>query len=143
LYGPQADDGRRYVKDAFHRYVVNGEAAVNPAQTGTKACLHYVRRVPQGGATVIRLRWSPRKHARPLAEIDAIVAQRQVEADEFYAGIHPQNASADERRIQRQAFAGMMWSKQNYIFDVELWLDGDNPRMPPPASRATMRNMHW
>ncbi len=143
LYGPQADDGRVYVKDAFHRCVVNGEPAVNPAQTGTKACLHYVRRVPAGASTVIRLRLSPRKRAKPLAEIDAIVAQRQSEADAFYAGIHPKNATADERRIQRQAFAGMLWSKQNYIFDVDQWLNGDNSSLPPPGSRGSMRNKHW
>jgi hypothetical protein len=143
LYGPQADDGRRYVKDAFHRYLVNGEAVVNPAQTGTKACLHYVRRVPAGASTVVRLRLSPGRHANPLAEIDAVVAQRRGEADEFYAAIHPKNASADERRIQRQAFAGLLWSKQNYIFDVHIWLEGDNPHVPPPESRKNMRNKHW
>src|SRR6185436_4986351 len=143
LYGPRADDGRRYVKDAFHRYVVNGEAAVNPAETGTKACLHYARRVTAGGSTVVRLRLSPDPHAEPLAGVDAVVAQRRSEADEFYAAIHPRNASEDERRIQRQAFAGMLWSKQNYIFDVQVWLEGDNPRLPPPETRKDMRNKHW
>src|SRR6185436_11849080 len=138
-----ADNGRRYVKDAFHRYVVNGEAAVNPAKTGTKGCLHYARRVPAGGSTVIRMRLSPLTHAEPLTGIDAVVGQRRSEADEFYAAIHPKNATADERRIQRQAFAGMLWSKQNYIFDVQVWLEGDNPRLPPPESRKTMRNKHW
>jgi hypothetical protein len=144
LYGPVADDGRRYVKDAFHRRIVNGEAqAVNPALTGTKAGLHYVRRVAPGGSTVVRLRLCKEKTRAPLAELDHTVALRMREADEFYASIHPAGASEDERRVQRQAFAGLMWTKQNYIFDVDLWLNGDNPRNPPPSSRENIRNKHW
>lgn len=138
-----SDDGRKYVKDAFHRHVIHGESSVNPAQTGTKACLHHVRNVPAGGSTVIRLRLTPDTLAEPLRQVDAIVAKRLAEADEFYAKIHPKGASEDECRIQRQAFAGMMWSKQNYIFDVDKWLKGDNPKMPPPASRENIRNKHW
>ncbi|WP_418315950.1 MGH1-like glycoside hydrolase domain-containing protein [Piscinibacter sakaiensis] len=143
LYGEAADDGRRWVKDAFHRQIVDGEPACNPAGSGTKAGLHYHRFVEAGGSTVIRLRLTPALLADPLLDIDRIVAERLAEADEFYAAIHPANASADERLIQRQAFAGMMWSKQNYIFDVELWLKGDNPKAPPPESRKTIRNEHW
>ena len=143
LYGPAADDGRRYVKDAFHRQVVNGEAAVNEEEMGTKACLHYVRKIAAGESTVVRLRLCPEEMKSPLAEVDRIVATRLREADEFYDAIHPRGASEDERRVQRQAFAGLMWSKQNYIFDVDRWLDGDNPDLPPPASRHHMRNKHW
>ncbi len=139
----KSDDGRKYVKDAFHRHVIHGEASVNPELTGTKACVHHVRSVPAGGSTVIRLRLTPDTLDAPLAQVDAIVAKRLAEADEFYAAIHPKGASEDERRIQRQAFAGMMWSKQNYIFDVDKWLKGDNPKMPPPASRENIRNKHW
>jgi hypothetical protein len=139
----QFDDGRRYVKDAFHRHIIHGEDAINPAMTGTKAGLQYVRTVPAGGSRVIRLRLTGGTLAAPLEEVDAIVARRRAEADEFYAGIHPAGATEDECRIQRQAFAGMMWSKQNYIFDVQKWLDGDNPNLPPPASREHIRNKHW
>ncbi len=143
LYGAHADDGRTYVKDGFHRHVVNGEASVNPANRGTKACFHYRRTVPAGGSTVIRLRLCAEPVAAPLADVDLIVAQRLREADAFYAQIHPAGASEDERRVQRQAFAGLMWSKQNYIFDVAQWLDGDNPKEPPPGSRVEIRNKHW
>jgi hypothetical protein len=143
LYGAQADDGRRHVKDAFHRQIVDGEAACNPDQRGTKAGLHFDRRVAAGASTVIRLRLTPAAVPAALADVDDVVARRLAEADEFYAGIHPPGASEDERRIQRQAFAGMMWSKQNYIFDVELWLKGDNPKVPPPDSRKGSRNVHW
>jgi hypothetical protein len=143
LYGPQADNGRKYFKDAFHRQIVNGEAAANPAGRGTKACLHYRRRVKAGGSTVVRLRLCPQDLSDPLDAVDQIIAQRLNEADEFYDDIHPRRATGDERRAQRQALAGLMWSKQNYIFDVERWLNGDNPSLPPPSSRPDIRNKHW
>ncbi len=144
LSGAQAGQAHAHVKDAFHRQVVHGEqTATNPAQRGTKACLHYTRTVQAGGSTVVRLRLSAATLVQPLQDVDAIVARRLREADAFYASIHPARASEDERRIQRQAFAGLMWSKQNYLFDVNLWLKGDNPRAPPPASRHCIRNTHW
>ncbi|MGD8843027.1 MAG: glucosidase, partial [Gammaproteobacteria bacterium] len=142
VYG--ADDGRLYTKDAFHRYLVEGhKQAVNPAASGTKACIHYHRKLPAGGVCVFRLRLSPDFHNAPLAQVDEIIAARLRDADEFYSELHPPNASDDERNIQRQALAGLMWSKQNYIFDVDLWLKGDNPHAPPPASRLQIRNQHW
>ena len=72
-----------------------------------------------------------------------MIALRKQEADEFFTSIHPPKASADECHVQRQAFAGLMWGKQNYIFDVQKWLEGDNKNMPPPASRNGIRNQHW
>ncbi len=143
LYGEQADDGRKYVKDAFHRHIVNGERCVNPRHKGTKAGLQFVRKVPAHGSTVVHLRLSNKAMKDPLGDVDAIVAKRLADADDFYATVHPKNANEDERRVQRQAFAGLMWSKQNYIFDVEKWLKGDNPDMPPPYSRNFVRNTHW
>ncbi len=143
LHGPPADNGRKYFKDAFHRQIVNGEAAANPDGRGTKACLHYARTVKAGGSTVVRLRLCPQDLRDPLGAVDQIVARRLKEADEFYDDIHPRRATSDERRIQRQALAGLMWSKQNYIFDVNRWLNGDNPSLPPPSSRADIRNKHW
>jgi hypothetical protein len=143
LYGREADNGRKYFKDAFHRQIVNGEPAANPAGNGTKACLHYQRTVKAGGSTVVRLRLCRQDLRDPLDAVDQIVAKRLREADEFYDDIHPRRATEDERRVQRQALAGLMWSKQNYIFDVHRWLDGDNPVLPPPASRHNIRNMHW
>ena len=81
--------------------------------------------------------------ADPLREVAPTIDQRRAEADEFYAAIHHPRATEDERRIQRQAFAGLLWSKQSYLFDVDRWLDGDSPEFPPPASRHTIRNQHW
>jgi hypothetical protein len=145
VYGPGNRSRRRYVKDAFHRHVIHGEAAINPKREGTKAALHYVfDAVPPGGSVVVQLRLSEAEpRALPLAGVDAIIAQRRSEADEFYAAVHPPQASEDERLVQRQALAGLLWSKTNYIFDVNAWLDGDKGSAPPPASRLTNRNQHW
>lgn len=144
LYGAAPGASPLFAKDAFHRFVVEGDLdAVNPAGRGTKAALRYVREVPAAGSIVLRLRLSPKRMDAPLADVDDIVFVRRGEADAFYATIHPKNATADEKLVQRQAFAGLMWSKQNYIFDVGRWLDGDNPAHPPPASRERIRNGHW
>src|SRR5205085_12525558 len=108
--------------------VIAGEQCVNPAQVGTKACLHYKLNVPAGGSVVVSLRLSDQQLANPLKDVEKIVKQRRKEADEFYAAIQPPQATEDERRVQRQAFAGMLWSKQIYLYDVERWFTGDNPR---------------
>ena len=144
VYGGWAKSRRPYVKDGFHRLVVNGEKdAVNPDEVGTKAAGHYRFVVPAGGSVTLRLRLSEGRHEQPLADVDRIVAERKAEADEFYAALQPENATADERLVQRQALAGLLWSKQIYLYDVAVWLDGDNPRWPPPASRQHGRNAHW
>ncbi|PYS75648.1 MAG: glucosidase, partial [Acidobacteria bacterium] len=145
VWGQSAVSRKPHVKDAFHAYVVAGErAAVNPEPTGTKACLHYAGlNVPSGGSVVVRLRLSDKLLVEPLRDADDIIATRRREADEFYDEIQPPKASEDERRVQRQALAGMLWTKQIYIYDVHVWLDGDNPAWPPPESRKAMRNSHW
>ena len=136
-----------HVKDAFHRYIVGGEeGAVNPARTGTKACVRYRAVVPAGGSVAYRFVLGDRGgdgHPDPLGEVDAVLDARRQEADDFYSYIQPARATDDERLIQRQAFAGMLWSKQIYLFDVNIWLSGDNPGAPPPESRLRIRNQHW
>ena len=132
-----------YVKDGFHREIVNGESGTNPELVGTKSCFDFESVIAPGESRVIRLRLTPDVLSAPLAEVDAIIAEGKREADEFYALIHPPKASEDERRVQRQAFAGLLWTKQSYLFDVDLWLEGDKENDPPPGSRATGRNCHW
>jgi hypothetical protein len=142
LYGVAS--AHRYVKDAFHRAIVNRELdAVNPERVGTKACLVYQFMVPAGGSVVVPLRLAPQPLPDPLRDVDEIIAHRHAEADEFYEAIHPPRATEDEKLVQRQAFAGLLWSKQIYLFDVNKWLEGDNPKYPPPASRLRIRNIHW
>ncbi len=144
VFGGEARSRTPFVKDAFHRHVIAGEACVNPANSGSKAGLHYANlEVPAHGSVVLRFRLTDQKLADPLAEVDAIVSQRREEADEFYNAIHPATASTDEKHIQRTALAGLLWTKQIYLFNVHLWLKGDNPDWKPPASRKTLRNFHW
>jgi hypothetical protein len=143
VWGPGATSRQPYVKDAFHRHVIHGEDTVNPDEVGTKACadLRYV--VPAGGSVTLRLRFTPDRLEAPLAEVDSVIAARKAEADEFYAAIQPAAATADEKLVQRQAFASLLWSKQSYLFDVNTWMEGDNLKWPPPASRLQIRNVHW
>ena len=141
LYGPSATNRSPYVKDAFHRYVVNGEKCINPNQIGTKAGAHYRRQVPSGSSTVLRLRLTNKQVADPLDDVDKVIDKRKVEADEFYEAVHPPRATEEEKLIQRRAFAGMLWSKQIYLFDVERWLEGDS--ISPPAGHKKTRNVHW
>ena len=144
VFGPWATSRKQYFKDAFHRYLVNGELdRVNPAQTGTKACLHYKLRIEAGQSKVLRLRLTPDRLDQPLRSVDQVIPQRKQEADKFYATIHPPRATGEERMIQRQALAGLLWTKQIYLFDVNQWLEGDNPNLPPPESRKHVRNTRW
>ncbi|MDQ3135505.1 MAG: glucosidase [Acidobacteriota bacterium] len=143
VWGPQVQSRKPYVKDAFHRHVINGESSINPAEVGTKSCFHYQLNVPARGSVVLELRLTDQQLSDPLSDVGRIVAERRAEADEFYADIHPPKASQDERLVQRQALAGMLWSKQIYIYDVTLWLEGDNPAWSPPESRRRIRNFRW
>jgi len=138
-----------YVKDAFHRALIDGQSdAVNPGLVGSKAASQQ-RFVIEPGATAtlrLRLRLGPAARAAgdadPFADFESIVAARISEADAFYADFGGENLTADERLVQRQAFAGLIWCKQFYHYDVNEWLDGD-PGNPPPASRLTGRNAEW
>jgi hypothetical protein len=142
VFGSWAKSRKPHVKDAFHRYIIDREACVK-YEGGTKACVVYRYSVPAKDSAVLRLRLSSKALDHPLAEVDAIVANRKQEADDFYETIHPPNASPDEKLVQRQALAGMLWSKQIYLFDVQKWLDGDDPKYPPPEPRRHVRNVHW
>ncbi|MEQ1635159.1 MAG: glucosidase [Methylococcales bacterium] len=143
VYGTAATKAPHYGKDAFHRYLIQGEACLNPAKSGTKAGLHYSLNIPAGESKQITLRLTSQAVEAPFADITSIFSQRKAEADAFYASIHPPNASTELCNVQRQAFANLLWSKQIYLFDVQKWLKGDFPNAPPPASRIGIRNRHW
>ncbi len=136
-----------YVKDSFHEYVVQGnQAAVNAAGTGTKAAAHYVLDVPAGRSAVVCLRLCADGVVAPApfgAEFDRVFATRQEEADEFYDSVVQSAVTPEERRVMRQGYAGLLWSKQFFHYVVKDWLEGD-PSMPaPPPERATGRNSEW
>ena len=146
LFGAQNPGS--YVKDAFHDYVINGRRdAVNPTQAGTKAAALYRLTVPARGRAVFRLRLADAAaHAAPAdfgAAFDELFALRIREADAFYAGRLPDGFTEDERRVSRQALAGLIWSRQFYHYVVGEWLDGDPAQPVPPAARRTGRNHEW
>ena len=125
-----------YVKDAFHEFVVSGRRdAVNPARTGTKAAAHYVLDVPAGDVRVVRLRLGAQPSARSFQGFDAIMATRLADADEFYDRITPRSLGDDERRVHRQALAGMLWSKQ-YLLLRSGSVAHRAPRPSPDECRA-------
>jgi hypothetical protein len=135
-----------FVKDGINDYVVHGTRdAVNPARTGTKASACYALTIPAGGTVTIRARFSPSAPvaAGPFDTFDAVMAQRQHDADEFYATIVPSTLSPDAAAVMRQSFAGLLWSKQFYHYVVKEWLDGDATQPPPPPARARGRNHAW
>jgi len=134
----------QFYKNAFHDYLVGGcPTAVNPARRGTKAGVHYAATVAPGGMAVFQLRLTTGELAEPFAGFDALVDQRRHEADVFYQHLEECLPDADARRIQRQALAGMIWSKQYYHFDISQWLAGDPAMPPPPPARREGRASRW
>jgi hypothetical protein len=145
LWG-NGDDGG-FAKDAFHECVVEGrKAAVNRAGVGSKAAAHYVLTIPAGQAKTVCLRLfgegtSPEPPFGP--DFERVFGERRREADEFFDSLCPPKQSAAERSVVRQAYAGLLWSKQFYHYVVEDWLNGDPGAPPPPGERKGGRNAEW
>jgi hypothetical protein len=138
-----------YVKDALHACLVHGNrAAVSPEPRGTKAAAWYERTIPAGGTATLRLRLcrsaAPGQlRATPFVDFDTVFTARRRDADEFYGELQPDQMDDDLRRVQRQAFAGILWSKQFFHYNVQQWLDGDPAQPPPPPERHNGRNHQW
>jgi hypothetical protein len=140
-----------YTKDAFHDYVVRGaHDAVNPALEGTKAAAHYTLMIPARGRKTIRLRLrSQAARSMVMGEdafgtsFSAAFSVRCGEADAFYDARIPRALASEERRVARQAYAGLLWSKQFYYYAVDEWLQGDPAQPAPPSSRLAGRNAEW
>ncbi|MEO8648183.1 MAG: glucosidase [Acidobacteriota bacterium] len=140
-----------FVKDSINDHVVQGQVQgqidrTNPAKIGTKASVQFVREIPAGEQVTIKLRLTDKnreKLKQPLAAFDEIFAERISEADEFYAPLSTDDLSDDARNVQRQAFAGLLFSKQYYYYVVRDWLNGDPATPKPPASRRAGRNSDW
>src|SRR6185312_10636306 len=138
-----APTGRPY-KDGLNDYVVHGQEKAVDSRKGTKGAGIYRRTIAAGASTTIRVRLSggPAK-ASPFADFEQVFAQRKSEADAFYAGLQGNVGDEDLRRIQRQAYAGILWSKQFFYYDVAQWLEGDPAQPKPPRSRLAGRNSDW
>jgi Mannosylglycerate hydrolase MGH1-like glycoside hydrolase domain len=144
LYGAPSGP---HTKDAFHDYVIRGRAeAVNPERRGTKAAFHYRLSIPAGNEVVVRLRLraKPQPSRQPFGrEFDATFAERIGEGDAFYAARLPEGLTAEEHSVERQAYAGLLWSKQFYYYVIDHWLGGDPAQPAPPESRRSGRNNDW
>jgi hypothetical protein len=132
-------------KDGINDYVVDGNTeAVSARGRGSKAAAHIRLEVPAAASLETRLRWRPDGVAMlPFADFNAVFRQRIEEADEFYSALQGGMTNEDARRVQRQAIAGMLWSKQVYYFDVPTWLNGDPSQPEPPTQRRSGRNADW
>ncbi|CUI17877.1 hypothetical protein PNK_2279 [Candidatus Protochlamydia naegleriophila] len=131
-----------YVKDAFNRFIVDKDAlSVNPDLYGTKAAAPYYFSIPPLQTQTIRLRLAPDKFKDPFRDFNDIFKAKQEEANQFYEVVQNKILDEDEKRVQRQAFAGLLWSKQLYYYDIEQWLKGDKNR--PPIDRKIERNKDW
>jgi len=165
------EPNRSYVKDAFHEYLIRGDkTAINPRLTGTKMAALYPVKLNPGESITLKLRLTdkdpsvaaasrtvgtpnskqpapPAPAVPPLndfgAGFEALFALRLKEADDFYASRYPEALSDDGKLIMRQSFAGMLWCKQFYHYDVRHWLDGDPAGPPPPRERLQGRNKDW
>jgi len=142
LWG-QNEAGGLY-KDAFHDYVVSAnKAAVTGERQGTKAAAHYAATITGGQQALFRLRLARGSHDSPFADLAEAIEQRRHEADEFYGELQCGLKDEDARRVQRQALAGMIWSKQFFYYDVPQWLRGDPAQPGPPSERRYGRNHEW
>lgn len=142
----QSGDPSAFVKDGINDYVVHGNAErVNGAGVGTKAAAYYRLTVGAGETAVVRLRLTDSRDSAGVfdAAFDEAFEQRRVEADAFYDTVIPQELSPDARNVMRQAFAGLLWSKQFYHYVVNDWLEGDPAGPPPPEQRNRGRNSDW
>jgi hypothetical protein len=132
-----------YFKDGVQEFLVHGQAHTINYEEGTKAVLNYDKTIPGGGSVSVRLRLSPGCPNGAFHDFDEIFSARIRETDEFYAELQHEMTDEDEKRVQRQAFAGMLWSKQLYYYNLEQWLKGD-PLVPtPPPERNKGRNHEW
>ena len=142
LYG--SEDSPDHPKDGINDHVVAGAPTVNPDNVGSKCAAWYQLSVQPGETRVVRVRFRPPSSDAAFGKpFDDVITQRSREADEFYAEVIPAHVGDDERLVARQAFAGMIWSKQFYCYDVKRWLDGDPTQPTPPQERRGGRNAGW
>jgi hypothetical protein len=134
----------KYTKDAFHEYLINNnQNAINPDDMGTKAGFVHKYSIEANTTEVLYLRWTNEFIEEPFNDFDFFFNKRREEANEFYNNIQKHVFNDELKKIQRQAYAGMMWSKQYYAFNIYEWMYGDPEFPKPPESRINSRNKHW
>jgi hypothetical protein len=142
IYGDKKANGSW--KDAFHEYIIDGNTkAIKRNSKGTKAAARYSLELKPGESKNIRLRLAPSGRRNPMDAFVYYMNRRKDQADEFYDVIQKEVTESDARMVQRQAYAGMLWSKQFYYYNVTEWLQGDPKSKPLPKSRRQGRNGDW
>jgi len=142
LYGAGGESG--FFKDGINDFVVRGlESAVHPRGIGTRAAFLFRFHLPPGGSAAVRLRLARDSLEEPFGDFDDILERRRQEADTFYRELQADLPGEDARHVQRQALAGLLWSKQFYHYEVSRWLQGDPGQPPPPRERRLGRNREW
>jgi hypothetical protein len=140
LYGAEKSG---YFKDGIQEFLLHGRQQAINYEQGTKVALNYDKTIAGGESVTIRLRLNDSSDVNVFTDFDAIFADRLRETDEFYADLQREMTNEDEKLVQRQAFAGMLWNKQLYYYNVEEWLKGDARQPPPPPERWKGRNHEW
>jgi len=140
LYGVETQG---FCKDGINDYIIHGDKHAINYQQGTRAAVNYDKIVPAGASVTIRLRLENKNNCAPFRDFDEVFEERIKETDAFYHELQQEITDEDERQVQRQAFAGMLWSKQFYYYDVDQWIKGDPKQPPPPPERQKGRNKEW
>ncbi len=143
LYSILPNKSDAYFKDGINEYIVHGANTVNPSQSGTKAAIHFNKTIDPGKSETFRIRMGQDPLEKPFDDFEKIFESRIREADIFYADIQTSVPNDELRTIQRQAYAGMIWCKQYYYYNVNKWLNGDPGYPPPPEQRKKGRNHNW
>ncbi len=131
-------------KDGIHEFVVHGHRhALNPQLTGTKAAAFFQKQIPGGGSATFRLRLSDFEFENAFADFDFIFEKRKAETNTFFQNLQKNTLGPELRAVQRQAWAGLVWSKQLYFYQIPRWLAGDPGQPAPPAQRRWGRNADW
>ncbi|WP_163711756.1 MGH1-like glycoside hydrolase domain-containing protein [Mangrovibacterium lignilyticum] len=137
----QLENDFDYVKDGINNHVVNGEASVNPAKTGTKCAIWYTKTIPAGASAEICVRLSKNKLANPFENFEEAISRCKADSDAFYAGLLTNSSSDEQKFLAKSALGGLLWTKQYYYFDVYKWLNGEQGKTPP--ERDIVRNHNW
>ncbi|MDO6437365.1 glucosidase [Cyclobacterium sp. 1_MG-2023] len=135
---------KKYLKDAINDYVLHGDTAhLNPKNTGTKSAAIYKLTIPAGGKSEVLFRMQKLQTENPIENAESILQSRIEDTNNFYENIQGRVKDDEMKMIQRQAYAGMLWTKQFYYYNVERWLEGDPGRYQPPQERKSGRNSNW
>lgn len=142
LYGSESES--KYFKDGINDYITTGaEDTIRPDKQGTKASGHYLLEIPAGESREVKVRLKKGIDPSEFNDFDEIFSKRSAEADEFYLETQENVTDPEHLNIQRQAYAGLMWTKQFYYYDIKEWLEGDSGRTKPPKERLKGRNNDW